>query len=279
MGQFIGDALNSVGRQTHKTWEALVVDDAGPDDGTNQIVTEFQRRYPEHRIEFVRHERNSGVSAARNTAIKLSRGYYLAFLDPDDLWANDYLEKQLDTFRSCPDVTVSYTNALFIDIHGNRLNKFLGPKASELENLGNSLCKRNFINPSATVLKREAVINIGFFDESPDLQFVEDWDLWLRMHFQGYNFKFNHLATSFYRKHDNAASHQPERFAALKRALREKHLTYPEYRRCFIEYVEKVELERNSLFQKLYRIKTHAVISRLIATWKMLINRNFDVLD
>jgi glycosyltransferase involved in cell wall biosynthesis len=279
MGEFIVEALKSVGNQTYANWEIIAVDDAGPEDGTHQAVADFKKKYPNNRIEYIKHKKNRGVSAARNTAMKLSKGEYLAFLDPDDCWGHDYLKEQLNNFISDPQVTASFTNAIFMDKYGQKQNRFLGPNEIELNNLCKSLYKRNFINPSAIVIKADAVIGAGCFDENPILQFVEDWDLWLRLCVKGYKFKFNNSALSYYRRHENAATHDAEKFVALKRALREKHLVHPDYRNFILAYLDEIEKEKNILSMKISRIKNHSVFSNLIKAWRHIFNRNFDILE
>ncbi len=102
MGNFITEALASVAAQTYNDWEAIVVDDAGPEDGTKEAVEVFARDCPHHRVEFIRHDRNRGVSAARNTAMHAAHGKWLAFLDPDDVWLPEKLDRQLEQLRSAP---------------------------------------------------------------------------------------------------------------------------------------------------------------------------------
>src|SRR5215831_13863239 len=91
MGAYIGEALQSVGGQSYRRWEVVVVDDCGPDDGTYDVIKAFRTSFPDHRVECVRHPTNRGVSAARNTAIAAAEGEFLAFLDPDDSWFPDHL--------------------------------------------------------------------------------------------------------------------------------------------------------------------------------------------
>jgi glycosyltransferase involved in cell wall biosynthesis len=102
MGRYVGEALESVGSQTYSDWEVIVVDDAGPEDGTKAAVEAFARQFPQHRVEFTRHEHNRGVSAARNSGIRMAHGEWLAFLDPDDQWVPEKLERQLERIRSAP---------------------------------------------------------------------------------------------------------------------------------------------------------------------------------
>ena len=279
MGDFIGEALKSVCSQSHSSWEIIAVDDAGPEDGTRQALDNFQQKYSTHRIAYVRHEENRGVSAARNTGIKLSKGNYCAFLDPDDYWDSKYLEKQLAIFEVDTTVTACFTNSIFVNKNGFRLTGFLGPTQKELENICNSLYKRNFINPSAIIIKSDAVIDVGYFDENPKLQHVEDWDLWLRVCANGYKFKFNDSALSYYRRHEKAATHEIEKFVSLKRTLREKHFVYPEYRKFLLDYLTEVEKDKKELSGKINRIKNHFLFSNLIKIWRNIFNYDFNVLD
>ena len=61
MGRYIGEALESVGKQTYENWEVIAVDDCGPEDGTKEIIESFAACHPQHRIEFIRHQKNGGV--------------------------------------------------------------------------------------------------------------------------------------------------------------------------------------------------------------------------
>ena len=74
MGRFIGDALNSVSKQTYDNWEVIVVDDCGPEDGTREVVDSFAEMHGQHRIEYITHAKNLGVSAARNSGIDVAKG-------------------------------------------------------------------------------------------------------------------------------------------------------------------------------------------------------------
>ena len=80
MGQFIGEALDSVGARTYPHWEVIVLDDAGPEDGMRAAVEAFAAKHADRRVEYIRHETNQDVSAARNTAMSAAEGSVLAFL-------------------------------------------------------------------------------------------------------------------------------------------------------------------------------------------------------
>ena len=88
--RYIGQALESVASQTYQNWEILVTNDGGTDD-TLRIVAEFAQKNSQP-VRVLEHEQNSGLSAARNTAMRAARGEYIAFLDADDFWLPDHLE-------------------------------------------------------------------------------------------------------------------------------------------------------------------------------------------
>ncbi len=90
--KFIAKTINSVQAQTYKNWELIIVDDRSQDN-TKEIVEGFIKNDP--RIKYHLLEVNSGAAVARTTAMKLASGSYMAFLDSDDIWMPDKLERQL----------------------------------------------------------------------------------------------------------------------------------------------------------------------------------------
>lgn len=103
-GRFLPEAVGSVLAQTAGDLEAIVVDD-GSTDETSAVMAGFT----DPRVRCVRIE-NSGVSLARNTGLDLARGEFIAFLDADDRWRPDKLERQLALFRAVPDLGLVFTN-------------------------------------------------------------------------------------------------------------------------------------------------------------------------
>lgn len=92
-GKFIGRTIESVLAQTYNNWEMIIVDDRSTDD-TKSIVEKYAAR--DDRIKYCLLEQNSGAAVARTTAMKMAVGAYMAFLDSDDIWLPEKLEKQLD---------------------------------------------------------------------------------------------------------------------------------------------------------------------------------------
>ena len=227
MGAYIGMALRSVADQTYTGWEVLVVDDHAPDDGTTAIVSAFAQEHPHHRVELIRHERNQGVSAARNTAISAAQGELVAFLDPDDRWLPIHLERMLECLRT-KDVVDVVTGPVETFWEGDGAPApHVWPIAEwQVRMFPTSLALSNFIQPSASLVRRSVLLEVGGFDTDPNLQHIEDYDLWIRLVERGSKFVFLETHTSSYRRHPMAASHDPARMHGLHDRLYAKHTAF-----------------------------------------------------
>lgn len=118
---FVAETIASVQAQTRGEWEMLVADDASS-DRTAAIVAAAAAKDP--RIRLIRLNRNSGVARARNVALAAAQGRFVAFLDSDDLWLPQKLERQV-AFMQERDAAVSYTAYRRIDEAGERLGRFI----------------------------------------------------------------------------------------------------------------------------------------------------------
>ena len=122
-GKFIKETINSVIAQTYSNWELIIVDDCSTDN-TDEIVKSIN----DNRIIYLKNETNSGAAISRNKALREAKGRWIAFLDSDDLWKNDKLEKQIK-FMKENNCYFSYTNYIEIDENGNINGKRVtGPK-------------------------------------------------------------------------------------------------------------------------------------------------------
>ena len=138
-GKFIEETIKSVANQTYKNWELIIVDDCSKDN-TEEIVNRYVER--DSRIKYHRLETNQGAAVARTKAMKMARGSYMAFLDSDDLWKNDKLEKQIN-FMEENSYNFTCTAYEQIDENNNLLNKimFVIPKEVQLISITNTTGK------------------------------------------------------------------------------------------------------------------------------------------
>ena len=163
-------SLDSVINQTFSDWELIVVDD-GSTDGTDEMIL---RDYPAVRLH---RQENAGVSFARNAGVALTAGEWIAFLDSDDAWLPEKLERQLSALANEPELRLSHTDEIWIR-NGKRVNQ---PK--EYAKSGGAIYRRCLplccICPSSVLFRRDLFDEIGGFDEI--LPVCEDYDLWLRI--------------------------------------------------------------------------------------------------
>lgn len=164
-------AISSVLDQTFNDFELIVVDDGSVDD-TNETLAGFHDR-----IIVIRHEKNLGVSAARNSGIKVSQSPLIAFLDSDDYWLPGKLEAQVRYFKENPEAVVCQTEEMWVrnGVRVNPWNKHLKPTGDVFER-SLKLC---VVSPSAVMIRQEIFDEVGLFDE--DFPVCEDYDLWLRI--------------------------------------------------------------------------------------------------
>jgi glycosyltransferase involved in cell wall biosynthesis len=161
-------AIDSVVNQTYKNIELIIVNDGSTDD-TLSLLEHYQAK--------VFTTKNLGVSAARNLGIKNATGQWIAFLDSDDQWLLDKIEKQINYSLINPHINIIHGDEIWIR-NGKRVN----PKNKHKKGGGDqfSACiKLCAISPSVVMIKKEIFDEIGLFDENYPC--CEDYDLWLRI--------------------------------------------------------------------------------------------------
>ena len=122
--RYISESIKSVLAQTYQNWELLIMDDCSADN-TDKVVAPY---LSDTRIRFFRNEQNSGAAVSRNKALQEAKGRWIAFLDSDDLWKPEKLEKQV-SFMEKNDYHFSYTNYSEIDENGKQTGIIVtGPK-------------------------------------------------------------------------------------------------------------------------------------------------------
>jgi len=229
--RYIAETLGSVVHQTMPDWEVVVVDD-GSSDETVRIASTFDPRVR------VIEQRNAGVCVARNHGFEASRGRFLCFLDHDDYWFPEKLERQLGWMARRPELGVVYSNCInWYPVDG----VFPAPQTLRPEDDADVLDEpftgwvyHQFMLDScaltsSAMIRREALQDCGLFDV--DLPYSEDWDLFLRLS-RRYQFAQMHWGSTLYRQHAKQGSRVARpvdyRTELLLRAERDWGLTGPD---------------------------------------------------
>lgn len=119
--RFIEETIACVGMQTYPQWELLLVED-GSSDRTVSIIEDYVRTNGEKRIRLIRQPENLGAAQARNRGLKEAKGRYIAYLDADDLWVPEKLEREL-AFMSEKNAAFAFTGYEFVDENGRGTGK------------------------------------------------------------------------------------------------------------------------------------------------------------
>lgn len=174
---FLPAAVESVLGQTYRDYEIIVVDDGSTDD-TDRVVAPYLSR-----IKFSKADRG-GPSLARNRAIREASGEYLAFLDADDIWRPDKLQRQMDMLLADRECSLVHSDAAYLrsgNSNGHR-TWFGTRKCLKTGRAFAELLNDCFIILSSVVVGRECLDRAGAFDEN--LKWWEGYDLWLRIAFE-----------------------------------------------------------------------------------------------
>ena len=229
--KYIAATLKSVLSQTYENFEIIIIDDGTPDNSV-KICQQFN----DSRIKIV-HQRNRGLPGARNTGIRHAQGDYLAFLDADDSWLPEKLEKHVEHLNNSPTVGISFCYSAFINEQGNSTG--ICQKPRKLYDITPSyvLCRNPVGNGSAAVIRREVFEDIKFqenlygyvedyyFDDTFALS--EDIECWVRIAIQT-KWKYAGLAEALtlYRVHSQGLSTNLKVMLETREKLFEKTASY-----------------------------------------------------
>lgn len=168
--EYIGKSIQSVRDQVFESWELIIVDDGSSDDS----VTLVRENYcsVDDRIRLVQLRKNAGAAAARNKAIELAQGRFIAFLDSDDTWTPDKLETQL-AFMEKHGYAFTYTAYRRLDDQGNFLNDVGVPESVTYH----QLLKTNVIGCLSAVYDTQKLGKVYM----PLIRKRQDFGLWLRI--------------------------------------------------------------------------------------------------
>lgn len=185
-------AISSIQLQTCvKDLEIIIVDDNMPDSEHRKNNLLLMKEYTN--IKYIQHETNKGGCAARNTGIKNAKGKYLGFLDDDDVWNENFVEKHLEKFKLKQNIFLVYCNFY---LNRNSISEkviFNNKSGMIFSELLNGWCPAS---TSLFLIKKECFEKHGYFDEN--LKSFQDYDLWLNFsRFYEFDYCDDYLVTKY----------------------------------------------------------------------------------
>jgi glycosyltransferase involved in cell wall biosynthesis len=210
-------SVESVLNQTYKNFELIIIDD-GSTDNTKEVVQEYIRK--DKRVIYLKHRKNKGGSAARNTGIKKAKANYIAFQDSDDEWIYNKLEKQVKIIKkSSYSKKVIYTS--FVKVVGTGAYYLPGKDVNKKRGMiYKELLRGNFIGFPTILIDKECFKRVGLLDERFPRN--QDWELFLRIS-KKYPFCFidEPLLLSFQPKESISTNHLG--FIEARKLILERH--------------------------------------------------------
>jgi glycosyltransferase involved in cell wall biosynthesis len=198
--KFLAKSLNSVINQTYSNLEVIVVDNYST-DGTDDILSGFS----DHRISVIKVNNEGSIAISRNTILHKSRGEWIAFLDSDDWWREDKLEKCAHNFQLGIDLI--YHDLIIVDETTDR-SQSMSIKSRILEEpvFKDLIIKGNTIATSSVVVRNTILSKVNGMNESKEMFGIEDFNTWLKISQITEGFRHIPENLGFYRMHNNNAS-------------------------------------------------------------------------
>lgn len=207
--KFLERAIRSVLAQTFDDYEIIVVDD-GSTDKTAEIAKSFKK---------VRYFQQEHVyqAAARNKGITEARGEYIAFLDADDEWLPEKLEKQL-AFMSNKSLEISYTDSYYLS--GDQKVMYSAIAKPYSGAIAEELLRNSFITTNTVIVAREVLNKFGSLSTEPEYLGHEDYELWLRLALNGVGFGYlDKPLANYYVGHESSSSNKFRMWVSLIESL------------------------------------------------------------
>ena len=179
--KYLEDTLKHVYAQTILPHEIIAIDD-GSTDGTQAFLRHEQEKFPSGFIKIFE-QKNCGPGAARNVGIKNASGTWVAFLDSDDIWREQRIQRAIETIEKNPNVIVVSNNICERYEDGSERELKLHEHLNKDESVFVQLYKGNFLSTSSVCVKKDIVERVGSFNE--ELRAAQDYDLWLRLAREG----------------------------------------------------------------------------------------------
>ncbi|MHC1576972.1 MAG: glycosyltransferase [Methanosarcinaceae archaeon] len=246
--RYLKEAIDSIYQQTYTDWEIVFWDNASTDNSA-----EIARSYDD-RLHYFCSEGTVPLGHARNFAIENTRGKYIAFLDCDDRWLPDKLERQIRIFEDRKDIALLYSDSYIVDSSGNRIKRAFDSEKPERGMIFNDLLsKYNFIPLLTVLIKKDVLDEVGYFN--PEYNVAEEYDLFLRI---AHSFTIDYIdhPLAEYRVHENNLSFNQNIGIREELEIMNKWLcNYPEIRRELGISIKKKKIKKNAALLLYYMVK------------------------
>lgn len=253
----IKDAIETVLNQTYQNFEIIVVDD-GSTDKTEKVVKSFN----DSRIRYIYQPNSGKPSVARNLGINSSKGDFVAFLDSDDLWHPQMLEKHVEVLNANAKLGFTTDWSSYRTFDGKEIFQKICCAENSKEYIKYLLLTpdKAYAGPSTCVIRKECFEKSGLFDES--MTFCEDWDLFFRLalHFEMHNI---HEILTYVRIHQESIS---------------KTNDVVNFREGYLKFLQKA-FENKDLPSEMLKIKKQAYSNALwcIGGWALEKSKNYSI--
>lgn len=191
-GAYVGQAIESVQKQTYDNWELVIVND-GSTDNSDEIINQYAQT--DKRIHYIKQE-NSGASLARNHGVQAAMGEYICFLDADDWLDPACLQIAIDNYKEHPDCRLFYLRSEIID-------EQTGHKTPWIGYCGNYRSVLVYGMDVKIVIRKDDFLQIGGFDESMRKYGFEDWEFNVRFLYNKCNVIISSDVLYYYRNHNS----------------------------------------------------------------------------
>lgn len=168
--KFIKDSIESILNQTYKNFEFIIVND-GSIDSSLKIIKEYKEK--DNRIKII-DQKNEGVSRSRNNAIKKSTGIYIAFIDADDVWENNKIERQIQEFKKDEKLKICGTKAKIINEDNTETGEVFDYPPLENKKIKYSSIYKNPFITSSIMIKKDILNTNNLFNKK--MNFCEDYE-------------------------------------------------------------------------------------------------------
>ena len=268
--KFIFDTLESVNNQTYQDFEIILVDDCS-NDGTFQLLKKIEKK--NNKIRLFRTSKNSGtVAAPRNLGVKKANGDIICFIDSDDIWEKDKIEKQIKFLKNKKIIVTSAASyfskenkksSFFINILRRFIQLFVIKKINF-----NGFQWFYLYNPIivSSVMMHKEILKKNLFDENINAR--EDIDLWIRLRKKNYHFKLvNKILVKIRRREDSMSSNIQKELITIIRSLSNVFLKLNSFKKLnffligiFIKFFLAFIKQNKKIILKFFKISSVSLI-------------------